>query len=130
VSHFRQRATPKRDIGRGHDGLSDFLQLVAGYSMSASTREDLIVLFDGPGGSRKTSFCDSVRSTIGEYGHVAPFDMFTQRKGSPRRRLARHRAPLRAREVVHVVSTTSTRAPEKDCLQEKRRDLYELETKP
>jgi putative DNA primase/helicase len=89
-----------RDIGRGHDGLSDFLQLVAGYSMSASTREDLIVLFDGPGGSRKTSFCDSVRSTIGEYGHVAPFDMFTQRKGDTRH--AAEIAALRGKRLVTV----------------------------
>jgi putative DNA primase/helicase len=61
--------------------LVDFLQLWAGYGATGDTREDLVVLLDGPGGTGKSTFTESVSAAMGDYAAVASFDMFVQRKG-------------------------------------------------
>ena len=68
-------------VGQGHDGLVDYLRLAYGYSATGSVEEDLTWLIDGPGGTVKSTLSEAVRSAVGDYGTVAPFDMFVQRKG-------------------------------------------------
>jgi putative DNA primase/helicase len=61
--------------------LIQFLQHWTGYGATGDVREDLVCLFDGPGGTGKTTFSESVSSALGDYAAVAPFDMFVQRRG-------------------------------------------------
>jgi putative DNA primase/helicase len=69
-------------IDHGYDGtLVEYLRLAVGYSATGSVSEDIVHLIDGPGGSVKTTFVEPVRTALGEYGSVAAFDMFVQRKG-------------------------------------------------
>jgi putative DNA primase/helicase len=69
-------------IDDGYDGtLAEYLRLALGYSVTGSVAEDLVHLLDGPGGTSKSTLTETVRSAVGEYAAVAPFDMFVQRKG-------------------------------------------------
>ena len=69
-------------IDQGYDGtLREYLRLASGYSSTGSVREDVTHLAEGPGGTSKSTAIDSIRRSLGEYGSVASFDMFVQRKG-------------------------------------------------
>jgi putative DNA primase/helicase len=58
-----------------------FLQHWCGYGSTGDVREDLALLFDGPGGTGKSTFADSVSCALGDYAAVAPFSMFVARRG-------------------------------------------------
>jgi putative DNA primase/helicase len=69
-------------LDQGYDGtLAEYLRIMCGYSLTASIQEDVVHLLDGPGGTSKSTFMEPVRVAAGEYGAVAQFDMFVQRKG-------------------------------------------------
>jgi putative DNA primase/helicase len=69
-------------IDQGCDGeLTEYLRLMSGYAATGSVQEDIAHLFDGPGATTKTTFTDPLRTSLGEYGAVAQFDMFVQRRG-------------------------------------------------
>jgi putative DNA primase/helicase len=69
-------------VDQGYDGtLQEYLRLTGGYSITGSVQEDIVHLLDGPGGTSKSTFMEPIRIAAGEYGAVAQFDMFVQRKG-------------------------------------------------
>ncbi|MCC6713902.1 MAG: hypothetical protein IT496_01615 [Gammaproteobacteria bacterium] len=56
--------------------LRELLWRLAGYWASGSTREQTAAIIHGPAGTGKSSFCNAVLKVLGDYGMVAPVEMF------------------------------------------------------
>jgi putative DNA primase/helicase len=75
----------------GDKGLQAFLQRVAGYALTGSTREEKLVFVYGPARSGKSTFLGALQATLGEdYAHTCDFDAFLKHKpsGAPKDDLA------------------------------------------
>jgi P4 family phage/plasmid primase-like protien len=60
----------------GNDELITFLQRAVGYSLTGSTREQVLFLLWGIGANGKSTFVDIVRSLVGGYAVQAEFSTF------------------------------------------------------
>jgi putative DNA primase/helicase len=63
-------------IANGNDGLPDFLQRVAGYSLTGVTREHALFFCHGTGGNGKGVFLNTLTAIFGDYAAVAPMETF------------------------------------------------------
>ena len=63
----------------GSAAVRDFLQLVIGYSLQGSCREEKFVILHGPGATGKTTVLESVGSALGEYHVAANFSTFLKK---------------------------------------------------
>lgn len=75
----------------GDLALQRFLQQVAGYALTGSTREEKLLFVYGPARSGKSTFLGALQATLGEdYSHTCDFDAFLKRKptGGPKDDLA------------------------------------------
>jgi putative DNA primase/helicase len=70
------RTTTKND-----DKLAKFLQRVTGYTLTGDTSEEVMLFAHGPTASGKSTFLESVKSTIGDYAMTADFETFLRRRG-------------------------------------------------
>ena len=59
-------------VTAGNDGLADFLQRVAGYSLTGVTTEHALFFFYGTGGNGKGVFLNTLSAVLGDYASVAP----------------------------------------------------------
>jgi len=67
----------------------EFLQRATGYSLTGDTREEVLFMPLGPGGTGKSTFLEAVRCVMGDYARTADFDTFTQKHGEgPRNDIA------------------------------------------
>lgn len=69
-----------RDATRDDAGLIRFLQQVAGYCLTGSTREHALFFIYGAGGNGKSVFLNTLTGIIGEYSATAAMDAFTASK--------------------------------------------------
>lgn len=69
-----------RDTTRNDEGLIRFLQQVAGYCLTGSTREHALFFIYGAGGNGKSVFLNTLTGIIGEYSATAAMDAFTASK--------------------------------------------------
>ena len=76
------------DATGGDQGVVDYLQRLAGYALTGSTREEQLTFFHGPGGNGKGVFLNTLREIVGDYGKTASMDAFLESKGD------RHSADL------------------------------------
>ncbi len=80
--HFDPRAMcPRWDafldrVMDGNDELIGFLQRAVGYSLTGSTREQVLFLLWGIGANGKSTFIDIVRELVGGYAVQAEFSTF------------------------------------------------------
>lgn len=75
----------------GDLALQRFLQQVAGYALTGSTREEKLLFVYGPARSGKSTFLGALQATLGEdYSHTCDFEAFLKRKptGGPKDDLA------------------------------------------
>lgn len=75
----------------GDKGLQAFLEQVAGYALTGSTREEKLLFVYGPARSGKSTFLGALQATLGEdYSHTCDFEAFLKRKptGGPKDDLA------------------------------------------
>jgi len=75
----------------GDLALQHFLQQVAGYALTGSTREEKLLFVYGPARSGKSTFLGALQATLGEdYSHTCDFEAFLKRKptGGPKDDLA------------------------------------------
>lgn len=75
----------------GDLALQRFLQQVAGYALTGSTREEKLLFVYGPARSGKSTFLGALQATLGEdYSHTCDFEAFLKRKpsGGPRDSIA------------------------------------------
>jgi P4 family phage/plasmid primase-like protien len=64
----------------GDGELIAFLQRMAGYCLTGSTRDHALFFVYGTGGNGKGTFLNTLQWIIGDYAKSAPADMFTERK--------------------------------------------------
>jgi putative DNA primase/helicase len=89
----------------GGDGdLAEYLQRLAGYCMTASTREQTFWFIYGQGGSGKSVFLDTLRSAMGTYAVSVPAEFFEQRHSD------QHPEELARLQGVRLVTASETRA--------------------
>lgn len=64
----------------GDTELIGFLQRMAGYALTGSTRDHALFFVYGTGGNGKGTFLNTLQWILGDYARSAPADMFTERK--------------------------------------------------
>lgn len=64
----------------GDQALIGFLQRMAGYCLTGSTRDHALFFVYGTGGNGKGTFLNTLQWIMGDYAKAAPADMFTERK--------------------------------------------------
>lgn len=69
------------DATGGDQDVIDYLQRLAGYGLTGSTREENLTFFHGGGGNGKGCFLGALRDIVGDYGRTAPMDAFLESKG-------------------------------------------------
>jgi putative DNA primase/helicase len=82
--------------------LQRYLQRIAGYCLTGSTREHAIFFLYGPGGTGKSRFLDAMRIVLGDYAATAPMDTFTVATGE------RHSAGLAMLSSARLVTASET----------------------
>lgn len=68
--HFLDQAT------EGKEGLREFLQVAAGYSVTGSVAEEKLFMAIGPSRSGKSTFLEAIKSALGDYAATSNFDTF------------------------------------------------------
>jgi putative DNA primase/helicase len=63
----------------GNVAVRDFFQLVVGYSLQGSCREEKFVILHGPGATGKTTAQESVAGALGDYHVAANFSTFIKK---------------------------------------------------
>jgi putative DNA primase/helicase len=58
-----------------------YLQMAAGYTLTADTREECLFLIHGPAASGKSTFLDGIQTAMGEYAMVTQAETFLNRRG-------------------------------------------------
>lgn len=87
-----------KEVTNKDKDLQDYLQRIAGYALTGSTKEQCFFFAFGRGGNGKGTFLNTLRKLLGEYAQQADFNTFLARRGEgPRNDLARLRS---ARFVV------------------------------
>lgn len=61
----------------GDNELQQYLQRLAGYALTGSTKEHTLAFFYGPGGNGKSKFLDTISSIMGDYAKTAGTETFT-----------------------------------------------------
>ena len=106
-----QQTTPAWDaflarVMDGHGDMIEYLQRVAGYSLTGSTQEHALFFCYGHGANGKTTFLDAITGATGDYHKTAPIETFT---ASNHDRHPTDLAGLRGARVVTAVETEEGR---------------------
>ncbi|WP_191559218.1 phage/plasmid primase, P4 family [Metabacillus idriensis] len=68
------------DAGNVKHDLIDFLQKAIGYALTGDTSEQVLFVLYGKGKNGKSTFLDTIRYLVGDYGTQANTDSFTVKK--------------------------------------------------
>jgi putative DNA primase/helicase len=90
----------------GDPELIAFLQRLAGYALTGSTREHALAFLYGTGANGKTTFLDAITGCAGDYHRTAPIETFT---ASSTDRHPTDLAGLRGARLVTAVETEEGR---------------------
>lgn len=71
-------------ITGGDDGLLEYLQRYAGYSLTGITSEHALAFLYGTGANGKTTFVHTLAGIFGDYAMSAGFEVFAESKGADR----------------------------------------------
>lgn len=88
----------------GDPELEAFLQRVAGYALTGSTKEQVFFFIWGPGGNGKSVFLNALTQILGDYSRQAPMDMFAASHGD------RHPTDLAGLQGARLVAASETQA--------------------
>lgn len=88
----------------GDAALQQYLQRLAGYCLTGSTREQIFAFFYGTGANGKGVFLNTLTAIFSEYGHVAAASMFEVTAGD------RHPTELAALRGARLVTAQETEA--------------------
>src|SRR5262249_59760969 len=92
-------------LGRITDGrqeLVEYLQRVAGYSLTGSTQEHALFFCYGLGANGKTTFLNALTACAGDYHKTAPIETFTATNHD------RHPTDLAGLRGARIVTATET----------------------
>lgn len=74
---FLERILPDEAVRR-------YIRQLVGYSLTAKTGEQILPILYGSGANGKTTFLETIRHMLGDYGQVAPASVFMdQKEGIP-----------------------------------------------
>ncbi len=90
------------EITDGDGDLQEYLQLVAGYCLTGSTREEALFFVYGPGGNGKTKFLNALAGAMGDYAKSASMDLLNVSHGE------RHPADLASLCGARLVTASET----------------------
>src|SRR6266702_598508 len=90
------------EVTRGDTELEGFLQRIAGYSLSGSTREHALFFLYGTGGNGKGVLLNTLTSIFGDYAAVAPMETFIAARGE------RHPTDLAGLRGARLVTSQET----------------------
>ena len=93
-------------ITGGDRTLQDFLQRMAGYCLTGSTREHALFFLYGTGANGKTVFINTVSGVLGSYAKTAPLETFTDTHNE---RHPTDLAMLRGARLVTAIETEQNR---------------------
>jgi putative DNA primase/helicase len=93
-----------REVTRDDDELTRYMQKLAGYCLTGSTREQTLNFVWGPGGNGKGVFLRALDGVMGEYAATAPMDSFASSKGD------KHPTDLAGLMGARLVTSTETQA--------------------
>lgn len=91
----------------GDDDLIHFLQILAGYSLTGHTKEQILLFVCGPGGNGKSVLLDILGRLLGDYAKTAPMDAFVASRGDKH---ATDLAMLRGARLVTASETEEGRS--------------------
>lgn len=63
------------------DELIAFVRRAVGYSLTGSTAEQVLFLLYGVGANGKSTFLETLRAVVGDYGQQTPSETFLERRG-------------------------------------------------
>ena len=86
----------------GDTELQAFLQRMAGYCLTGSTREEVFFFMYGTGANGKSTFINTLKYVLGDYAATADMDLFTVGKHDPHPSSV---AALRGARMVTAVET-------------------------
>jgi len=89
-------------VMKGDAELIAFMQRLAGYSLTGSTREHAMAFLYGTGSNGKTTFLNAVAGCMGDYHRTAPIETFTASKSD------RHPTDLAGLRGARLVTATET----------------------
>lgn len=90
----------------GDSELQGFLQVMAGYCLTGSTREHALFFVHGPGGAGKGTFVNTLQWILGDYSAVASMETFTESRNE---RHSTELAMLRGARMVTAQETEEGR---------------------
>lgn len=90
------------DVTDGDVDMQAYLQRVAGYALTGSTREHALFFFYGTGRNGKGTFLNTLEWIVGDYSRVASMDVFTEAKNE------RHPTELAALMGARMVTSQET----------------------
>lgn len=92
------------EVTRGDADLKRYMQKLAGYCLTGSTREQTLNFVWGPGGNGKGVFLRALDGVMAEYAATAPMDSFSSSKGD------KHPTDLAGLMGARLVTATETQA--------------------
>lgn len=95
------------DTTGGDQEMMDYLQRLAGYFLTGSTREQQLTFIYGDGGNGKSVFLNTVSHVLGDYATVAAMDTFTLSSND------RHSTELAMLAGARLVTASETTAGKK-----------------
>ena len=90
------------EITGGNVELQQFLQRIAGYSLTGSTREHALFFAYGTGGNGKGVFLNTLSAILADYAAVAPMEAFIATQGE------RHPTDLAGLRGARLVTSQET----------------------
>lgn len=61
--------------------LLEFVQRLAGYTITGVTDEEILAFLHGPGATGKTTTVEAIKATLGDYASTSDFETFLARRG-------------------------------------------------
>lgn len=93
------------DIFGGDYALIDYVQKSVGYSLTGSTKEQVLFMCYGTGANGKSTFLEVLRSALGDYAYSLPFSAFEL---NTRSAIPSDMAALPGRRFVTALETCDT----------------------
>jgi putative DNA primase/helicase len=90
------------EITDNDEELQRFLQRIAGYSLTGTTRDHALFFFYGTGGNGKGVFLNTLSAVFGDYAAVAPMEAFIATQGE------RHPTDLAGLRGARLVTSQET----------------------
>jgi putative DNA primase/helicase len=90
------------DVTGGNVEMQQYLQRVAGYALTGSTREHALFFFYGTGRNGKGTFINTLEWILGDYSKVAAMETFTESKND------RHTTEIAALMGARMVTSQET----------------------